>query len=93
MEFEGGRPRPTEVEDKDSLESMLMQLAELKLEVKAEKQKFMDKTKHQRETIKSLENIISEEVKKMHRTVSVGNIRAEYKPMVVIKMKRGNDGE
>jgi hypothetical protein len=94
MNFEGGRAKPTEVEDKDSLESMLMQLAELKLEVKAEKQKFMDRTKNQREMIKSLENIISEEVKKMHRTVSVGNIRAEYKPMVVIKMKRGsNDGE
>ena len=94
MEFDKGRAKPTEVEDKNSLESMLMQLAELKLEVKEEKQKFMDRTKHQREMIKSLENIISEEVKKLHKTVSVGNIRAEYKPMVVIKMKRGsNDGE
>ena len=37
---------------------------------------------------------ISEEEKKLHKTVSAGNIRAEYKPMVVIKMKRErNDGE
>ena len=95
MNFEKGRnPNSNEPEDNDSLESMMMRLAELKLQVKEEKQKYLDKTKHSRETVKSLENIITEEVKKLHKTVSVGNIRAEYKPQVVIKMKREkNDGE
>ena len=94
MELEKGRAKPTEVVDEDTLEAKMLRLAELKLEVKEEKQKFLDKTKHNREMIKSYEAVIMEEVKQLHRTVSVGNIRAEYHPNVVIKMKRErNDGE
>ena len=48
MNLEGGRPRPTEVEDSDSLESKMLRLAELKLEVKDERQKYLDKTRNQR---------------------------------------------
>lgn len=94
MELEKGRAKSTEPVDEETLESKMLRLAELKLEVKNEKQKFLDKTKHNREMIKSYEAVIMEEVKQLHRTVSVGNIRAEYHPNVVIKMKRErNDGE
>lgn len=96
MELEKGRAKPKDVEnaDEDTLEARLERLAEIKAELKDEKQKFMDKTRHLRESAKSLENIITEEVKKLHHTVSVGNIRAEYKPQVIFKMKREqNNGE
>ena len=95
MEFDKGRAKPEEVPDPmESLEGKLMVLADMKLELKDEKRKFLEKTKHLRETIKSLENIVSEEVKQRRETVTVGNIRAEYIPQVVIKMKKEkNDGE
>ena len=87
-------PDAVEVEMEDSLEKKLLRLAELKLEVRDEKQKYLEKTKHQREMIKTYEETISEEVKKLHKTVKVEGIKAEYKPQVVFKMKREkNDGE
>lgn len=91
----GRTTRPAEIPDPmDSLEGMLQRLAEMKSEQRAKKKQYMDDTKNLRESIKSLEAIITEEVKKLHRTVVVGNIRAEYKPQVVIKMKKEkNDGE
>lgn len=96
MELEKGRAKPKDVEnaDEDTLEARLARLAEIKLELKDEKEKYMDRTRHLRESAKSLENIITEEVKKLHKTVSVGSIRAEYKPQVIFKMKREqNNGE
>jgi len=95
MILDKGRGRhPEEEKEDDSLEGKLMVLADMKLELKDEKRKFLEKTKHLRETIKSLENIVSEEVKQRRQTVTVGNIRAEYIPQVVIKMKKEkNDGE
>lgn len=95
MKFEKGRAKLVDVPDPmESLEGMLQKLAEQKLELKEEKQKYLEKTKHLRESIKSLENVVTEEVKKLHRTVEVGGIRAEYVPQVVIKMKKGkNNGE
>ena len=94
MEFDKGRAKPTEVEDDpDSLESMMLRLAELKLEVKDERQKYLDKTKNQREMIKSYEAVISEEVRKLHKTVTVGKLRAEYKSYVKFQMKKDENNE
>jgi len=95
MEFDKGRAKPEEVPDPmESLEGKLMVLAEQKLELKEEKRKFREKTKHLRESIKSLTNVVAEEVKQRRQTVTVGNIRAEYIPQVVIKIKKEkNDGE
>ena len=95
MILDKGRGRhPDEEKEDDSLEAKLMVLAEMKLELREKKQEFQQSTKHLRESIKSLENIVSEEVKQRRQTVTVGNIRAEYIPQVVIKMKKEkNDGE
>lgn len=95
MEFDKGRAKPEEVPDPmDSLEGKLMVLAEMKLEMREKKQEFQQSTKHLRESIKSLTNVVAEEVKQRRQTVTVGNIRAEYVPQVVIKMKKEkNDGE
>ena len=95
MEFDKGRAKPEEVPDSmESLEGKLMVLAEMKLELREKKQEFQQSTKHLRESIKSLTNVVAEEVKQRRQTVTVGNIRAEYIPQVVIKMKKEkNDGE
>lgn len=95
MILDKGRGRhPDEEKEDDSLEAKMMVLAEMKLELSEKKQEFRQSTKHLRESIKSLTNIIEEEVKQRKETVTVGNIRAEYIPQVVIKMKKEkNDGE
>ena len=95
MKFDKGRAKPEEVPDPmDSLEGMMTLLAELKANVKEKRKQYEDDTKHDRDEIKSLENIISEEVMKRKQTLVVGNIKAEYVPKVVFKMKKDkNDGE
>ena len=95
MILEKGRARPVETPDPmDSLEGMMQTLAEMEAEVRAEKKAYMEKTKNTRESIKSLKALITEEVIKLGKTVTVGNVRAEYVPQVVIKLKKEkNDGE
>ena len=89
MEFDKGRARPEiSEENPDTVEAKLMKLAEMKLELKQHRTEYQKKTKHLRESIKSLENIVMDEVMKRKETITVGNIRAEYVPQVVIKMKK-----
>lgn len=97
MNFDKGRPKPipwnAEIPE-DSLENLLTQLAEMKTELRDRTKAYKDQTKHLRESIKAMENIVSDEVKKLGKTVTVGNIRAEYVSTVVIKMKKEqNDGD
>ena len=97
MNFDKGRgkPIPPNVDiPADSLEDRLTQLAEMKTELRDKTKAFKESTKHLRESIKAMENIVSDEVKKLGKTVTVGNIRAEYVPTVKIKLKKEkNDGE
>jgi len=76
----------TEIDE--SLEGKLTQLCEMKTELRAKKNEFTYKTRHLRDSIKGLENIITAEVIQRGQTVTVGNIRAEFVPTVVIKMKK-----
>lgn len=95
MELDKGRAKPPKEEiGDDSLEGKLLKLSEINTELKREKKQYLDKTKHLRDIKKSLETIITEEVKKLKKSVTVGNIRAEYVPQVQFRMKKEvNDGE
>lgn len=64
----------------------LQTLAEMRTEMKAKRNQFRESTKHLRESIKSLENIITAEVMANRKSITVGNIRAEYVPTVKIQM-------
>lgn len=95
MILDKGRGRNPETEQStDTLESKLMLLADIKTELRKRNREYQESIKHLKESKKSLEAIITEEVKQMKQTVTVGNIRAEYVPQVVIRMKKEqNDGE
>lgn len=72
---------------------MMVKLAELKTEYRANKKEFERKNKNLLDSIKSLENIITDEVLKQKQTIIVGNLKAEYVPTVRIRLKKVNDGE
>lgn len=70
------------------LEEMMTQLYEMKVEYRAKQKAFKDTNKHLLESIKCLENLVTDEVIKRGKTVKVAGIKAEYKPAVIIKIKR-----
>lgn len=94
MNFDKGRPKPipwnAEIPE-DSLESRLITLAEMKEELRDRTKAFKEQTKHLKESIKAMENIVTDEVLKLGKTVTVGNIRVEYVPTVKIKLKKEAD--
>lgn len=92
MELDKGRAKPTDVTIEETLETRLAHLAEIKTELKKLNDEHNENTKNLREIKKSLENIIIDEVKKRKQTVTVGDIRAEYVPQVIIKMKKVRNG-
>lgn len=79
--------------DEMTLKDRMIYLAEMKTELRAKRNEFKYNTRHLRESIKSLEAIITDEVMKSKQTIEVGNIRAEYIPQVRFQMRRQNDGE
>lgn len=72
----------------ETLEQKLLDLAEMRAEYNANLKAFREKNKHLRDNIKCLENIIKQEVMERKETVIAGNIKAEYVPQVVIKVKK-----
>lgn len=70
------------------LEEMLRNLYEMKTEYRQKLKAFNASVKTLRETIKAYENLVTNEVIRGKETVTVGNIRAEYKPTVIIKIKK-----
>jgi len=77
----------------DTIESRLELLAEMKTEYRRNKKAFEAENKNLLESIKSLENIIVNEVIKAGHSVTVGIIKAEFVPQVKIRLKKVNDGE
>lgn len=75
----------------ETLDDRLTKLYEMKVEYRRNQKAFKDANKDLLASIKSLENIIIDEVKKLGRTVKADGIKAEFKPQVVIKIKREND--
>lgn len=90
MAKQGHIPWNVEVPD-DTLESRLELLAEMKTEYRAKKKAFERENKNLLESIKSLENIIVNEVIKTGHSVTVGYIKAEFVPQVKIRLKKVND--
>ena len=72
----------------ETLETRMVQLAEMKAEYQRDRKAFKDQHKHLLESIKSLENIVTDEVLKLGKTVTYGNIKAEYIPQVQIRLKK-----
>ena len=87
MDYKKG-PLMYSVEKPETLEDRMNHLAEMKQEYANNRKAFKEKNKHLVESIKTLENIISDEVLKLGKTVTVGNIRVEYVPTIKIKMKK-----
>lgn len=85
-----GYPEKVDVPE-ESLETRMMELAELKADYRSNKKEFERKNQHLLETIKSLENIITAEVMELRKTVTVGNLRAEYIQQVRIRLKKVED--
>lgn len=85
-----GYPDHIDIPD-ETLEDRMEKLAELKAEYRSNKKEFERKNEHLLETIKSLENIITAEVLELGKTVTVGNLRAEFIPTVRIRLKKVND--
>ena len=92
MNYNPVNPNPGIIEV-ETLETRMAKLAELKAEYQRDRKEFKEKHKHLLETIKCYENVISDEVLKMGKTVVVGNIKAEYVPQVVIRLKKVNNNE
>lgn len=81
------------MEGEMDLKEMMTQLYEMKTKLRSKQKEFKASTKNLRDSIESLENIITAEVLRGKETITVGNIRAEYKPTVVIKIKREDSNE
>ena len=67
-------------------------LYDLKRELRSKRKAYNESVKGLKNSIQSLEQSISDQVLAAGQTVSIGKIRAEYKPTVVIKITRGTDG-
>ena len=75
----------------ENLETRLEHLAEMKMELREKNEAFKESTKHLRESIKALEEIVIGEVTQLGKTVTVGNIKAEFIPCVKIRLKKVKD--
>ena len=92
MNFNPKNPNPG-IEKPETLEDRMNHLAEMKAEYASNRKAFKEKNKHLVESIKGLENIISDEVMKLGRTVVVGNLKVEYVPTVKIMLKKEKNNE
>jgi hypothetical protein len=66
-------------------------LYNLKQELRTKRRAYNNSVKGLKNSIQALETTITEQVLAAGETVSIGTIRAEYKPTVVIKIKRNNE--
>jgi hypothetical protein len=66
-------------------------LYNLKQELRSKRRAYNNSVKGLKNSIQALETAITEQVLAAGETVSIGTIRAEYKPTVVIKIKRNNE--
>ena len=82
-----------EIEKNYTLEDFLAELLEKKTEYRRNQKSFKEQNKHLLESIKSLENIVTDEVIKRGKTVRVEGIKAEFKPTVVIKIRKGKEND
>ena len=65
----------------------------LKSELREKRKAYNNSVKGLKNSINALEMSITKQVLEAGKTVTVGNIRAEYKPTVVIKIKRSEERE
>ena len=82
-----------EEDAQENLKTRMMHLCEMKQEYRRKQKAFKDENKHLLESIKSLENIVMDEVMSLKRTVVYGDIKAEYKPQVVIRLKKEQNND
>lgn len=74
-----------------TIEESMTLLYEMKQDLKARRKAYNKSVKNLKESIRSLEAVITADVIESKQTITVGNLRAEYKPAVVFKMKREDE--
>lgn len=67
-------------------------LYELEEELRTKRKAYNNSVKGLKNSIQALKNSITEQVLESGKTATYGKIRAEYKPTVVFKIARQNDG-
>lgn len=80
--------RAVEVVPDESLEARIAELGVWKKELYASNKEHKEKTQHLRDIIDSAENIIKAEVMELGHSVCVGDIKVEFVPTVVIKLRK-----
>ena len=75
-----------------SLDKELERMKKTAKELREKRKAYNNSVKGLKNSIQVLESSITEQVLESGKTVSIGSIRAEYKPTVVIKIARQNDG-
>ena len=70
------------------LQEMMENLYAMKTEYRQKRKAFDASVKTLKDNIKAYENLITQEVIRNKETITVGNIRAEYKPTVIIKIRK-----
>lgn len=73
------------------IEDDMQRYKELKDELKIEQDSYRKRTKPLRDELELLKTSIIDAVLKTGKTIQVGNVKAEFIPTVVIKMKKEKD--
>lgn len=76
-----------------TIEESMTLLYEMKQDLKARRKAYNNSVKNLKDSIRSLEAVITADVIESKQTITVGNLRAEYKPAVVFKMKKEEENE
>ena len=86
-------PNDSLIVPEETLEDRISQLMRMENEYKTYRKAFREKHKHLVESIKTLKEIISDEVIKNGKTVIVGNMMVEFVPTVAFKKKKEETDE
>ena len=86
-------PNEALIVPEETLEDRISQLMMMENEYKTYRKAFREKHKHLVESIKTMKEIISDEVIKNGKTVVVGNMMVEYVPTVAFKKKKEETDE
>ena len=71
----------------------LTEYGELKRELNTRRKAYNNSVKDLKNRINELEQSITKQILEAGKTVQIENVRAEYKPTVVIKIKREHEND
>lgn len=74
------------------LEDDMMRFSYLKGELRNEQKVYKERTKPMRDELDILKASITDAVLKAGKTIQIGEVKAEFVPTVIIKMKKVKEG-